>query len=105
MGAALAKNINWKFIDIDVEIEKHIGKSIKEYVKETSWSAFREQEQLFLLKVLDDFNNFYEKVTKENPIGTVISTGGGVVETDSLRKFLKGYKGPVIQLHRYQVTV
>lgn len=58
MGAALARNIHWKFVDIDVEIEKHIGKSIKDYVKETSWSAFREQEQLFLLKALDYFNIF-----------------------------------------------
>jgi shikimate kinase len=40
VGKKLAEALNWRFVDLDEEIQKKAGKSIKEIVEEGGWQAF-----------------------------------------------------------------
>lgn len=66
VGKALAEKLNWKFLDLDEEIQKRTQKSIKEIVEESGWETFRNFERKFLEEILN-----LEK--------TVIALGGGSV--------------------------
>lgn len=66
IGSAFAKKYNMPFFDMDIEIEKEQGKSIKEIANNgKNWEKFRELE---LLKAK-------ELLSKDN---IVISAGGGL---------------------------
>ena len=64
IGLLVAKKLKLNFIDIDLEIEKTFGKSIKEIFKTKGENFFRELEEKITLKKLK-FNS------------TIISLGGG----------------------------
>jgi pentafunctional AROM polypeptide len=77
-GARLAARLQWKSIDLDAEFEQAFGKTIKQFVEETSWPEFRKKEEELLRKVVES-----------NPTATVISTGGGVIETPTALEYLR----------------
>ncbi|MCS7279087.1 MAG: shikimate kinase [Thermodesulfobacteriaceae bacterium] len=66
IGASLAQKLNWKFLDLDEEIQKRTQKSIREIVEEEGWETFRSLER----KLLEEIKNL------EN---IVIALGGGSV--------------------------
>eukprot|EP01127_Copromyxa_protea_P024569 TRINITY_DN974_c0_g1_i3.p3 TRINITY_DN974_c0_g1~~TRINITY_DN974_c0_g1_i3.p3 ORF type:complete len:389 (+),score=129.08 TRINITY_DN974_c0_g1_i3:2575-3741(+) len=70
--------------------------SIKEFVAtgEGAWAEFRKLEA----EILED-------LVKNNPVGAVIATGGGIVETGSAHSFLSSCGLPVIHLSRNMVDV
>ena len=64
IGSLVAKKLNINFVDIDEEIEKELGKSIKEVFQHDGEDYFRKIEEKITLKKL-----------KLNPV--IISLGGG----------------------------
>jgi len=64
VGKKLAKKLNYKFIDLDTEIEKSVNCSISDYFTKFGEEKFREIENK-ILKESFKYSN------------TVISTGGG----------------------------
>ena len=62
-GRELAAHLNYKFVDLDTEIEQQVGKSIPDIFNDEGEEVFRQYEQQTLLKT-----------TPENAI---IATGGG----------------------------
>ena len=73
IGYLVAKKLNFKFIDIDKEIEKMLGISIKEIFETKGEEHFRELEEKITVKKL-----------KLN--STVISLGGGAFINERIRK-------------------
>ena len=67
IGRQLAKKLNKEFVDIDREIEKEIGTSIKLYIELSGEDAFRKLESEITYK--------FSKLNNQ-----VISTGGGVIK-------------------------
>lgn len=79
-------------IDLDIELERTVGMTIPELIKEKGWEGFRDAE-LSLLK----------KLMTEKPKGYVFACGGGVVEVPEARKLLSNYHkagGIVLLVHR-----
>lgn len=76
IGKALAKSLNKKFIDVDKEIVKKEGRSIKEIFKEKGEVYFRTVE-----------SNVIESLSRESNL--VIATGGGSVLDQKNVKRLK----------------
>ena len=66
IGKALAKKLNWKFIELDSLIEQKAGKSIPEIFEQDGEIAFRELEIEVTREVSQEEN-------------AVIACGGGVV--------------------------
>ena len=73
IGSLVAKKLNLEFIDIDNEIEKNSGISIKEIFKSKGENYFRELEEKITLNKL-----------KLNTV--VISLGGGAFMNQQIRK-------------------
>lgn len=65
LGRALARCLNYEFLDTDDEIIRSEGKSIEAIFQVQGENYFREQEHLTLLRI----------ISKEN---AVVSTGGGL---------------------------
>lgn len=83
---------NFKFLDLDTVFESKLGMDLRAFIKQHGWEVFRNEEATVLEECLSQYPNGY-----------VISTGGGVVETESSRKLLKSYAqsgGIVMHLHR-----
>lgn len=66
LGKKIARHLNRKFVDLDIEIEKQEKMKIAEIVKSYSWSRFRDLEQ----EMCSQFGS------QKN---LIIATGGGVV--------------------------
>ncbi|KYK56712.1 hypothetical protein DCS_03717 [Drechmeria coniospora] len=92
-GNWMARLLQWKFIDLDQELERRSGKSIPEMVEgPRGWVGFRADEAALLRDVMDS-----------KPRGHVISCGGGIVETSEARALLLAFGrsgGRVVQVHR-----
>ena len=73
IGSLIAKRLKLNFIDIDREIEKELGTSIKKIFKSKGENYFRKFEEKITLKRL-----------KLNPV--VISLGGGAFTNKNIRK-------------------
>jgi pentafunctional AROM polypeptide len=102
MGSALSGYLGWDLVDTDEEFVKVKG-SIKEFTTEHGWATFRTEEEKLLRDIII-------KLEGGGSQGTVIVTGGGIVETLSGRKFLAelwknqrkdGARAAVIQLTRH----
>ncbi|MEN2998452.1 MAG: shikimate kinase [Brevinematia bacterium] len=76
IGKELASAINWKFVDLDKEIEMLSSKSIRKIFEEDGEDKFRELET----EALRCFS-------KEDKV--VISTGGGVVIKEENRRIME----------------
>lgn len=87
----ISNHLGYEFLDLDdVFAEKH--GDIKEFVKNSGWERFREEETNIAKEYV---NTSYKK--------HVISTGGGIVESEDSRKVLKKFiadGGIVLHLHR-----
>ena len=76
VGRQLARQLGWRFVDSDHEIERDIGSSIREYFDLHGESAFRdlEAQAIARLALLP---------------ATVLATGGGVVLREANRELLR----------------
>lgn len=86
VGMRLAERLGKKFVDIDREIVKRMGKEIPEIFRESGEAGFRQTESEVL-----------REVTKQT--GQVIATGGGVVVTPGNYELLR-QNGEIIFLER-----
>lgn len=88
----VANFLGFKFLDMDEHLEEKLGVDIKTLIKEKGWEYFREQESLLAAECFEKFSSGY-----------VLSSGGGLVESEDARKLLKNYisnNGIVLHLHR-----
>lgn len=91
-GHWIARTLNWKFVDLDQELERRAKRTIPEIIEGCGWDGFREQEHALLRDVMEN-----------QPVGYVFSCGGGIVETAAARRALATYAtsgGKVILVHR-----
>ncbi|KAH9264768.1 3-phosphoshikimate 1-carboxyvinyltransferase [Batrachochytrium salamandrivorans] len=89
MGRAAAKFLGREFIDMDVYLEKTLSMTIPELIKDKGWEEFRRLETQFLSTVL-----------AEHTTGTIIASGGGVVESIESRKVINSWNGMVVHVRR-----
>jgi len=75
VGRHLARQLHWRHVDSDTEIEHQIGGSIRAFFEQHGEAAFRDIEQQVL-----------ERLSQER--GSVISTGGGAVLREANRQAL-----------------
>lgn len=75
-GRELANKLNYRFIDMDVEIEKIEGMSIKEIFATKGEAYFRELETEMLKQYSDE-------------VDIILSCGGGTIKADVNRKILR----------------
>lgn len=94
VGKKLAEALNWKFLDLDIEIQKETKKTIKELVEEKGWDYFRKVER-DLMKRLEEMEN------------VIIALGGGsVIHEEEMKKLLDKsfivwlYSSPEVILER-----
>ncbi|PVV04606.1 hypothetical protein BB560_000892 [Smittium megazygosporum] len=92
LGQAIAAELGYKFIDMDQYLEKALGRTIPDIVTKDGWDAFREQETSMLKHAL----------SFDHPTDTIISCGGGIVESSEAVDYLTSYKnnGGIV-LHLY----
>lgn len=76
VGRHLARSLKRRFADADVEIERRIGCSIRQFFEREGEDAFRDIEQEVVAQLLTEAD-------------TVIATGGGVVLRDANRQALR----------------
>lgn len=91
LGMAAASALGMKFADIDHELERELGITIRELINAKGWAEFRNKEAACLSHFLSTHGT-----------GLVIACGGGIVETDSARSVLKSFakQGLVVHVHR-----
>lgn len=77
-GKWVADCLGRKFVDLDDELERTVGMSIPELIRQKGWQGFRTVELQILKTVL-----------KERPHGWVFACGGGIVEIPEARELLK----------------
>jgi len=93
IGRQLARALRWPFIDVDHEIERLLGCTIREYFARCGEEAFRQIEETTLAQLLDG-------------APSVVSTGGGAVLKSSNRAALRNRSSVVYlrsapeELHR-----
>ncbi|KAI3630607.1 hypothetical protein MIR68_012042 [Amoeboaphelidium protococcarum] len=91
LGRLVSQKLGLKYIDMDEEFEAAHG-PVSVFVEQNGWTQFRLEETALLAKVL--------KLYSQN---CVISTGGGVVESEANRQLLTDYTqsgGIVINLQK-----
>ncbi|KAG5929994.1 hypothetical protein E4U42_003547 [Claviceps africana] len=92
-GRWMAKQLRWKFLDLDEELERQSGMTIPNIINgPTGWDGFRHEES----KLLQD-------VMRKLSRGHVFSCGGGIVESAEAREMLQTYchnGGTVVLVHR-----
>lgn len=89
VGRVLARQLGWRFVDSDAEIEQRLGCSIRDFFASNGEAAFREVEAGTLADSLH---------SAQSVAGTVLSTGGGIVLRPSNRDLLRR-KSTAIYLH------
>ncbi|KOS24597.1 shikimate kinase [Bacillus anthracis] len=85
IGKALSKELHMDVVDTDQKIEEKQGKVIRDIFAEEGEMAFREYESVMLCSSLPVFN-------------VIITTGGGIVEREENRKWMKE-NGTVVYLY------
>jgi pentafunctional AROM polypeptide len=89
LGKRAACAMGKRFVDLDEEVEKRVGKPISEYVVTHGWEAFRDIESVVFLEQL-----------ALHPYDTIIAAGGGLVERPGCREVLKQLEKRVIHVTR-----
>lgn len=77
LGRILSSKLKYKFIDMDLAIERQEKMTVKDIIETRGIKAFRNLETKLLISI-GSFNNL------------VVSTGGGIVETIQNKSLLKG---------------
>jgi shikimate kinase len=80
-GRALARRLDWRFVDLDRRVEARAGRSIPRTFRESGEAVFRQTETAELEQLLGEL--------KHSP-GTVVALGGGVPAQAQNRKLLRG---------------
>ena len=91
LGKMLTERLSYKFVDIDQILEVECGLPLREFIEKEGWGSFRALEsKVFLSQLL------------ANPCKTVISCGGGVLETETNAVTVRQWKnkGYVIFIER-----
>ena len=83
-GMALAKAIDFQFVDTDRWLQSHLQMTVAEIVEREGWEGFRAQETTAL-----------QAVTAPS---TVVATGGGIILTEYNRHYMRSH-GMVIYLN------
>ena len=86
VGAALAKRLGKRFVDLDAEIERRTGHNIPDIFAQEGEAAFRRYEAEVLAKVAKDNSQ-------------VIACGGGVIKNPANIRALR-QNGPVLWVRR-----
>ena len=86
VGAALAKRLGKRFVDLDAEIERRTGHNIPDIFAQEGEAAFRRYEAEVLAKVAKDNSQ-------------VIACGGGVIKNPANTRALR-QNGPVLWVRR-----
>ena len=86
VGAALAKRLGKRFVDLDAEIERRTGHNIPDIFAQEGEAAFRRYEAEVLAKVAKDNSQ-------------VIACGGGVIKNPANTRALR-QNGPVLWVQR-----
>jgi shikimate kinase len=89
VGQALARDLGWRFEDLDQRIERREGRKIAEIFRQSGEAAFRRAEQEALRELLDELPNGSPKV---------IALGGGAFIHESNSKLIHAVKIPTIFL-------
>jgi pentafunctional AROM polypeptide len=91
VGALAAHALGWPLVDADAHFGTVHGTGVRAFVDAHGWPAFRAAEAALLRDLL-----------AAHPARTVLSLGGGVVETPEARAMLKdwGKKGRVVHVVR-----
>ena len=76
VGRHLARQLGWRFVDSDHEIERQIGGSIRTFFEQQGEVAFRDLEQQMIAKL-----------TQQTEM--VLATGGGAALREANRRALK----------------
>lgn len=89
MASVAASILDWPVVDLDRELERKLGRGIRDLIKSDGWEEFRRQELDVLRQVLT-----------EKPTRNVFACGGGIVETEEARHLLKEYhkRGGIVLL-------
>ena len=91
-GKWVAKSLDRKLVDLDIELERTEGSTIPEIIKGEGWAYFREKELKLLKSVMAEKHHDY-----------VFACGGGIVESTEARKLLINWHqktGNVLLVHR-----
>lgn len=75
IGVLLAKEIARDFVDTDLLIQTHVGKTLQDIVNEAGHMHLRELEEATLLQLEGDYH--------------VVATGGSAVYSDAAMQFLR----------------
>ena len=73
VGRLLARQLGWRFVDTDADIERELGGSIRDFFEREGEAAFRDVEARVLTALL------------QHSDGVVLSTGGGMPLRESNR--------------------
>ena len=79
MGAALAKELGWEFVDLDAEFEKHAGSTITAFFSEKGEDAFRAEEAELAKQLLGG----------RRKSDLIAALGGGALEHAETRERLR----------------
>ena len=88
----LAAKLGCGWFDADVELERRLGRSVGEIIREDGEPAFRDAEAALLGDLLTDFEG-------------VLATGGGVVLREGNREQLRLLGRPVMWLQADAATI
>jgi pentafunctional AROM polypeptide len=88
LGSKSAPTLGYRWLDLDHLFETHYG-PVAQFVKANNWEKFRELELELFQRTIED--------SKEM---TIISTGGGIVETEKGRNLLSACNLHVVHVVR-----
>ncbi len=89
VGRALARQLGWRFVDLDRRIETAEGSSIRDLFEQRGEPGFRQAESAALRRLLAEM--------KRSP-GTVAALGGGALILARNRQRLRQHGGPLVFL-------
>lgn len=90
IGVRLARQLGWRFVDLDTRIEEAAGISIPEFFERLGEPAFRQLEAEQLRSALGRAVEFHES--------TILALGGGTYAQPGAPEFLRNAAVPVIWL-------
>jgi shikimate kinase len=90
LGAAVARELGARFLDLDVILERKLGQSTPDWILAHGEPAFRAEEALALRKI--------EQALKTDRGASIVALGGGIVEGAASLALLEQSAVPKIYL-------